>query len=134
MNCILRVDTQSSRWEKAVTKVIKRVKDVSYSIDTTYGVIRISGQIDPNKLLTDIKKVGKHVELIHADCGGGGAYGYDYDGAYAYPYYVANQGLSYIQYYPLQFNGLSGQSHAPHPPPSAPPLNYDPYNPSCYIM
>lgn len=54
------------------------IVDVSYSIDTTHGIIRISGIIDPNKLFTDIKRAGKHAELLHADIGaavGGGSDG-----------------------------------------------------------
>ncbi|CAJ2631880.1 unnamed protein product [Trifolium pratense] len=72
MTCILRIDTQSHGWEKSITKVIKGIKDVSYTIDTVHGIIRISGAIDPNKLLTEIKKAGKHAELIHADIGNDG--------------------------------------------------------------
>ncbi|AES71991.1 hypothetical protein MTR_3g084890 [Medicago truncatula] len=70
MTCILRVDTQSSGWEKSITKVIKSIKDVSFNIDATHGIIRISGAIDPIKLLTEIKKAGKHAELIAADISG----------------------------------------------------------------
>ncbi|GAU11318.1 hypothetical protein TSUD_343090 [Trifolium subterraneum] len=72
MTCILRIDTQSHGWEKSLTKVIKGIKDVSYTIDTVHGIIKISGAIDPNKLLTEIKKAGKHAELLHADIGNGG--------------------------------------------------------------
>jgi len=100
---MLRVDTQSSGWEKSITKVIKSIKgnnlfyvigpffssrnviallfvtyifviigivDVSFNIDATHGIIRISGAIDPMKLLTEIKKAGKHAELIAADISG----------------------------------------------------------------
>jgi len=45
--------------------------DVSFSIDATFGIIRISGAIDPNKLLTEVTKAGKHAELIVADVVGG---------------------------------------------------------------
>ena len=44
--------------------------DVSYTIDATRGIIRISGAIDPNKILIDITKAGKHAELLAADIGG----------------------------------------------------------------
>ncbi|KAK7337560.1 hypothetical protein VNO77_18141 [Canavalia gladiata] len=151
-NCILKVDTRSSGWEKSLTKVIKRVKDVSYSIDAAHGVVRISGEINPNKLLNNIKKAGKHVELIHAECGDGYScynhgYGYDYEGRYGkvesltYPYYEAHkQGIGYnIQTYSHPCNGFPApEAKWRHFPllqsPSAPPLDYDPYNSSCNIM
>jgi hypothetical protein len=44
--------------------------DVSYTIDASRGIIRISGAIDPNKILIDITKAGKHAELLAADIGG----------------------------------------------------------------
>ena len=129
--------------------------DVSYSIDVARGIVSISGEINPNKLLTDIKKAGKHAELIHADCGvahsqPNNGYVYDYDGRYGQlePHtpssynYVAQPGHGYIQiqYDPHQFNGLPAptphQRHAPHhdqfPTPSAPPREYD-HNSSCII-
>lgn len=131
--------------------------DVSYSIDTAHGVIHISGEIDPHKLLTDIKKVGKHAELIHADCGGGGQYshpnyshpGYEYDGRYThnhtnYPYYESKPVHGYnnqSQYDPLQYhqysNGLLPTApEQRHAPPVAYYDQYDPNSPSynCNIM
>lgn len=131
--------------------------DVSYSIDTAHGVIHISGEIDPHKLLTDIKKVGKHAELIHADCGGGGQYshpnyshpGYEHDGRYThnhtnYPYYESKPVHGYnnqSQYDPLQYhqysNGLLPTApEQRHAPPVAYYDQYDPNSPSynCNIM
>jgi len=55
--------------------------DVSFSIDATHGIIRISGAIDPNKLLTEITKAGKHAELIAAnvvDSSGGSGSGHSH--------------------------------------------------------
>ncbi|KAJ7977703.1 hypothetical protein O6P43_007288 [Quillaja saponaria] len=33
-----------------------------------HGVAHISGETNPNKLLTDVKKAGKHVQIIRANC------------------------------------------------------------------
>ncbi|AES82224.2 hypothetical protein MTR_7g109930 [Medicago truncatula] len=88
MICVLKVDTQSAGWEKSITKVIKSIKDVSFTIDATHGIIRISGAIDPSKLLTEITKAGKHAELIAANVVGG-------SGGHSHNEYNGNHGREY---------------------------------------
>ncbi|KAK2418868.1 hypothetical protein QL285_041025 [Trifolium repens] len=67
--------------------------DVSYTIDTLRGIIRISGAIDPNKLLTEIKKAGKHAELLHADIGNNGV-----GGGQPHFHSNSNNGYGYNEY------------------------------------
>ncbi|XP_061366236.1 heavy metal-associated isoprenylated plant protein 34-like [Gastrolobium bilobum] len=131
MNCVLRVDTRSRGWENSITKLLKRVKDVSFTIDTESGIIRISGKIDPNKLLTDIKRAGKHAELIYAECGEHSRYnygsGYGYNGGYekmepqySYPYYESQPHYG--------FNAKPSHVHLLPPPSEPAALCYEPYN------
>ncbi|VVB07908.1 unnamed protein product [Arabis nemorensis] len=68
MTCVLRLDTQTSGWDKSIHKLFKGIRDVTYTIDATRGLAYISGKISPDIILR-IRKAKKHAELIHMDYG-----------------------------------------------------------------
>ncbi|EXB67446.1 hypothetical protein L484_009526 [Morus notabilis] len=68
-SCELKVNTKSRGWHKTLTKMFGRIKEVSYTIDGQTGIARVSGRIDPHKILKLLEKAGKHAELLKVDSG-----------------------------------------------------------------
>ncbi|XP_023633680.1 uncharacterized protein LOC111829237 [Capsella rubella] len=64
MSCVLKVNMQTSGWEKAMHKLIKDIGDVTYTIDAAMGMAYVSGRMGPEIILR-IRKCKKHVQLIH---------------------------------------------------------------------
>ncbi|KAJ4830896.1 hypothetical protein Tsubulata_011127 [Turnera subulata] len=69
MTCELQVDTQSPGWHKTMTKVLKGINGLSFTIDASRGIARVSGQIEPTKLMALLAKAGKHADLLWVDAG-----------------------------------------------------------------
>ncbi|KDP43732.1 hypothetical protein JCGZ_22359 [Jatropha curcas] len=69
MTCELKVETQSPGWHKTLIKVLKSIEGVSFTIDAEMGIARVSGKIDPDKLLVMLAKAGKHTDLLWLDSG-----------------------------------------------------------------
>nr|TKS00341.1 hypothetical protein D5086_0000185540 [Populus alba] len=140
--CELQVDTQSPGWQKTVCKVLKGIQGVSFTIDASRGRARVSGEVNPNKLLLILAKAGKHAELIwvhhgnsqsnaqsyshvygnYIPTGYGGGYGYYNDYPYNDPYggmnyYMDDPQQTYLyyqDYYPPQYY----PPYAYHEPPA----------------
>ncbi|KAJ4911263.1 Uncharacterized protein Rs2_05884 [Raphanus sativus] len=68
MTCVLRLDTETSGWDKSMHKLFKGVQDVTYTIDATRGLVYLSGRASPEIVLR-IRKAKKHAKLIHMDYG-----------------------------------------------------------------
>ncbi|XP_057765550.1 uncharacterized protein LOC130986225 [Salvia miltiorrhiza] len=62
MTCVVRVNTQS-QWQRTVARVLDKCHGVhSFRMDD-YGVIEISGTVDPSLLLKMLGRAGRSVEL-----------------------------------------------------------------------
>ncbi|XP_010448229.1 PREDICTED: uncharacterized protein LOC104730725 [Camelina sativa] len=68
MSCVLKINMQTSGWEKSMHKLIKDIPDVTYTIDAAMGLAYVSGKINP-EIILKIRKCKKHVQLIHIDYG-----------------------------------------------------------------
>ncbi|KAJ6921017.1 heavy metal-associated isoprenylated plant protein 32 [Populus alba x Populus x berolinensis] len=62
-SCGLKVDTTSPNWHKTLTKVLKRIKGISYSIDAEQGMALITCRVNLNKLIRKLSRVGKHADI-----------------------------------------------------------------------
>ncbi|KAL8033464.1 hypothetical protein ABFX02_13G160400 [Erythranthe guttata] len=63
MTCILRVNYQTPKWQKAVRGVLSSSKGVrSFKMDE-YGTVEVSGMVDPNLLIKRLGKAGRAAEL-----------------------------------------------------------------------
>lgn len=107
--CILKVDVQCDSCKLNVLEVLSSISGVySVSIDAEEGIARVSGEVDPNRLLTALARSGRHAEvktvnLRHPllNSAYGCAYGYNNDryigyscGANDDPYmYAGRRGL-----------------------------------------
>ncbi|KAJ6305174.1 hypothetical protein OIU78_020671 [Salix suchowensis] len=136
--CELQVDTQSPGWQKTLCKVLKGIQGVSFTIDASRGRARVSGEVNPNKLLLILAKAGKHAELIwvhhgniqsstqnyshvygNTPMGYGEGYGYYND----YPYNDPNRGMNYYMDDPRQ-TYLYSHHQDYYPPQFYPPYSY----------
>ncbi|CAK7355594.1 unnamed protein product [Dovyalis caffra] len=103
--CELQVDTQSPGWQKTLTKVLKSIEGLSFTIDASRGRARVSGTINPKKLLLILAKAGKHAELLwvhHAN---------NHDKVQGYNTYTNTPmvyGNGYEYYYDYPYNNLYG--------------------------
>nr|GME02776.1 heavy metal-associated isoprenylated plant protein 32-like [Ipomoea batatas] len=62
--CILKVDVQCDSCKLNVLEVLSSINGVySVSIDAEEGVARVSGEVDPNRLLTALARSGRHAEV-----------------------------------------------------------------------
>ncbi|KAI3811923.1 hypothetical protein L1987_16619 [Smallanthus sonchifolius] len=125
-NFTIKVHVKNS-WQDTVKTVLKSVQGVTAFKMEDDGKINISGYIDPNQLLNNLKKVGKKAEMVHwqyGECsnnlfqktepppsnnngngnGAGGYYlypgygGYNgYGHNYDYPRYVKNYAYNHLE-------------------------------------
>ncbi|CAK7346051.1 unnamed protein product [Dovyalis caffra] len=106
-SCGLKVDTRDPKWHKTLTKVLKRIRGVSYTIDAEEGTALITGRVDPNKLLKKLSKGGKHTDICWIETGNmnmNNAYQYYPHGGYLQPgpgYHQGyHPGYAVTNYYP----------------------------------
>ncbi|XP_021287405.1 uncharacterized protein LOC110418910 [Herrania umbratica] len=62
--CGLRVNPQSPEWYKSLTKVLKKLKGATYTIDAEQGMALVSGRANSNSILKKLKKSGMDVAWI----------------------------------------------------------------------
>ncbi|KAL3851156.1 hypothetical protein ACJIZ3_013038 [Penstemon smallii] len=63
MTCVLRVNYQTPRWQKAVRGVLRSSRGVrSFKMDA-YGLVEVSGVVDPNLLIKNLGKAGRGAQL-----------------------------------------------------------------------
>ncbi|KAK4285468.1 hypothetical protein QN277_002162 [Acacia crassicarpa] len=122
MTCGLKVDTKCKGWDRTMCKILKKIKGVSYDLDAEEGMIYISGKVDPQKILREITKHGKHAELCWMKTGINERAHVPYGGLM--PYGTGR---------PLPYYGGPNQAynHLPfRPPPPPPPLTHFMSHPS----
>ncbi|KAH8515025.1 hypothetical protein H0E87_003757 [Populus deltoides] len=130
MSCGLKVETKDPEWHRTLTKVLKRIKGVSYAIDVEQGMAYIRGRVDPNKLLKKLSKGGKHADICWVETGNMNPYmnnGYQYPptGGYHQPGPAYHQG-----YHP----GYAMTSYYPKRPPTYYGYGYAyGYDPRSYV-
>ncbi|KAB5568054.1 hypothetical protein DKX38_001847 [Salix brachista] len=117
----LKVETKDPEWHRTLTKVLKRIKGVSYAIDVEQGMAYIRGRVDPNKLLKKLSKGGKHADICWVETGNMNPYmsnGYQYpppDGGYPQPgpgYHPGyHPGYAMASYYPKRPPPYSGYGY-----------------------
>ncbi|KAJ6414345.1 hypothetical protein OIU84_007042 [Salix udensis] len=114
MSCGLKVETKDPEWHRTLTKVLKRIKGVSYAIDVEQGMAYIRGRVDPNKLLKKLSKGGKHADICWVETGNMNPY---MNNGYQYP----PPGSGYPQpgpgYHPGYHPGYAMASYYPKRPP-----------------
>ncbi|KAB5568051.1 hypothetical protein DKX38_001844 [Salix brachista] len=114
MSCGLKVETKDPEWHRTLTKVLKRIKGVSYAIDVEQGMAYIRGRVDPNKLLKKLSKGGKHADICWVETGNMNPY---MNNGYQYP----PPGAGYPQpgpgYHPGYHPGYALASYYPKRPP-----------------
>ncbi|KAK2639921.1 hypothetical protein Ddye_027716 [Dipteronia dyeriana] len=49
MTCGLKVDTNDPEWYKSLSKILRKIKGASYTINAEDGMTYITGRADPNK-------------------------------------------------------------------------------------
>ncbi|XP_015866690.2 heavy metal-associated isoprenylated plant protein 32 [Ziziphus jujuba] len=134
MSCELKLDTKATGWHKTMTKVLKSVKGVSYSIDTQAGIAYVRGKINPDSLLKMLAKAGKHAELLRVYSGKhhqyasarGGQIGYGY---YQDPYLYGNGYHQNFYGAPLMEHCHPQSHHYSYYEPTAPPVQGFPQPP-----
>ncbi|KAJ6708640.1 METAL ION-BINDING PROTEIN [Salix koriyanagi] len=125
MSCGLKVETTDPEWHRTLTKVLKRIKGVSYAIDVEQGMAYVRGRVDPNKLLKKLSKGGKHADICWVETGNMNPY---MNNGYQYP----PPGAGYPQpgpgYHPGYHPGYAMASYYPKRPPlySGYGYGYDP--------
>ncbi|KAJ1422026.1 putative metal ion-binding protein [Sesbania bispinosa] len=98
MTCALKVDTRGKGWYETTSKILGKIRGVSYNLDAEKGMIYISGKVDPHKILGMIAKHGKEVDLCWMKTGDqyvtdNNDYGRALMSASAYPPYHRNRGF-----------------------------------------
>ncbi|KEH22025.1 hypothetical protein MtrunA17_Chr7g0225461 [Medicago truncatula] len=78
LECRLRIET-SYGWANSMSKVLKSFKDLSYNINQPAGFAYLKGKVDPQKLLSKLRKAEKHVTLEWS----------------SYVFHIENQGNGY---------------------------------------
>ncbi|KAK2378889.1 hydroxyproline-rich glycoprotein family protein [Trifolium repens] len=63
MSCALKVDTNCKGWSDTITKILKKIKGLSYSFDQKEGMVYIQGKSDSQKIMRMIARHEKKVEL-----------------------------------------------------------------------
>nr|GMC88947.1 heavy metal-associated isoprenylated plant protein 32-like [Ipomoea batatas] len=67
VSCIMRVDTNCDACKFKMIEVISSVAGVySISIDAEENLVKICGEVDPNRLLSALAREGKHAEIVRA--------------------------------------------------------------------
>ncbi|XP_021823135.1 heavy metal-associated isoprenylated plant protein 32-like [Prunus avium] len=142
MSCQLKLDTSTPGWHKTMTKVLSKIKGVSYTIDAQAGIAHVSGTIEPDTLLKLLSKSGKHAELLRIDSGykhqfytakpvanhrNGHGYGQGYYNNHDYGYYnpngtgnsshIATDPYHHQRYYPNYYEQTAQPLSFPQPPP-----------------
>ncbi|KAM7263347.1 hypothetical protein ACFE04_001030 [Oxalis oulophora] len=97
MTCTLKLDTKYPGWHVALLKVLRTIDGIKkYSINAEKGIVEISGNIDPDKILRLLESAAQHVQLLKLESGSShGNYGeissshmprnyYDYGRSYGY--------------------------------------------------
>ncbi|XP_024179886.1 uncharacterized protein LOC112185808 [Rosa chinensis] len=69
VTCQLKLDNSAKGWHKTISKVLKTIEGVSYSIDMENGSVTVTGWIDPETLMARLAKSGKKIELVRVDTG-----------------------------------------------------------------
>ncbi|KAJ6392395.1 hypothetical protein OIU77_026205 [Salix suchowensis] len=116
-SCGLKVETKDPEWHRTLTKVLKRIKGVSYAIDVEQGMAYIRGRVDPNKLLKKLSKGGKHADICWVETGNMNPYmnnGYQYPppgAGYPQPGPGYHPGYAMASYYPKRPPPYSGYGY-----------------------
>ncbi|CAH9113631.1 unnamed protein product [Cuscuta epithymum] len=67
VNCILRVNTNCGACKCKMVEVISSISGVySISIDGDENLLKICGEVDPNRLLSALSREGEHAEIVKA--------------------------------------------------------------------
>ncbi|CAK8544204.1 unnamed protein product [Lathyrus sativus] len=66
--CALKVDTNSKQWSEIISKILEKIKDLSYNFNAKKGVIYISGTMDSPKIMKMINKHENTVKLCWMEC------------------------------------------------------------------
>ncbi|KAJ4725211.1 Metal ion binding protein [Melia azedarach] len=119
MTCGLKVNTNDPGWYKSMTKVLKKIKGASYTIDVEEGMAYVTGRVNPTKLLRKLKS-GNYANLCWVSAGNQIT---TYEGMQPQPGYWQNN-----HYDPM---------HNYYPPPRAAamqayPYHHDNYQPPYY--
>ncbi|KAJ7963633.1 heavy metal-associated isoprenylated plant protein 21-like [Quillaja saponaria] len=127
MTCELKVNVQCEACRIKVMEILQNIRGVyAITIDAEQGTVKVSGRVNPNKLLRILEKYGKHAVLKHVKFDGEVKETSNNYGQYAYTPY----GMEY-PYGPI----FGGHAHPPEmthyffpppPHPPAPPLRYPP--------
>ncbi|XP_019156486.1 PREDICTED: heavy metal-associated isoprenylated plant protein 32-like [Ipomoea nil] len=123
-SCILRVDINCDACKFKMIEVISSVAGVySISIDAEENLVKICGEVDPNRLLSALAREGKHAKIVMANL--------------KHPQLRLHPRYGYIQGHDDLGNG-GGHGYHPHQAfpirGALPHHSYYPYHyPSCYI-
>ncbi|XWS11291.1 hypothetical protein CRYUN_Cryun38cG0071500 [Craigia yunnanensis] len=112
----LRVNPQSPGWYESLTKVLKKIKGATYTIDAEQGMALVSGRANSKSILKKLRKSGADVAWIKT--GKPNTYGsngyYERDSYLHYPYQYGQQpSYHYSSYY---------DPYVPNPP------HFEPYS------
>ncbi|KAI9186133.1 hypothetical protein LWI28_014075 [Acer negundo] len=102
MTCGLKVDTNDPEWYKSLSKILRKIKGASYTINAEDGMTYITGRADPSKLLRKLKS-SKYADICWVKTGNHTMYGAN-----------TGQGIMMEQPPPAPYNW---HNHYPPPPP-----------------
>ncbi|KAJ4851209.1 hypothetical protein Tsubulata_032758 [Turnera subulata] len=113
MSCGMKVDTQTPGRYKNLTKLLKKINGVSYSIDAEAGMAYITGRVDSENLLKKLAKVKKHAELCWVETGNQNSMHLQGNNGYHHQYYPAPPAYPVNNYYlqgpqPYPYYGYGG--------------------------
>ncbi|CAI9118882.1 OLC1v1020509C1 [Oldenlandia corymbosa var. corymbosa] len=69
MACVIRVDTERSRWHKHVNKVLRSIHGIRQAVMGDDELLEISGYVDQSSLLKAIEKAKTKMELKYIQFG-----------------------------------------------------------------
>ncbi|WJX30550.1 hypothetical protein P8452_19075 [Trifolium repens] len=107
MSCALKVDTNYKGWSNTVTKILRKIRGLSYSFDQKEGMIYIQGKVDSQKIMRMVGRHGNIMELCWMNSVEGNNYAPN------------NYGPMHMSPYPQYQRGY-------YPPPHSPMPYYDP--------
>ncbi|KAM7264793.1 hypothetical protein ACFE04_002476 [Oxalis oulophora] len=64
MSCAFQVDTQSSELDKTLTKILCKIKGAAYAIDGVKRMVYVSGPVDPETILENLKIFDKNAKIV----------------------------------------------------------------------
>ncbi|KAK1583204.1 hypothetical protein Q3G72_021805 [Acer saccharum] len=95
------MDTNDPEWYKSLSKVLRKIKGASYTINAEEGMVYITGRAEPKKLLRKLKS-GKYADICWVKTGNHIMYGAN-----------IGQGMTMEQPPPAAYNW---HNHYPPPP------------------